>query len=237
MKPNRYIILEKLIGVRFKNRDLLDQAFTHSSYVNEHRGEKISQNERLEFLGDAVLQLITTEFLYETFPDSDEGELTTYRASVVKGDHLAIVAQTLSLGNYLYLSHGEEKGGGRKKSFLLANTMEALLGAMYLDQGFSVCRKFIKKFILQKLGGILAKGLHVDAKTEFQEMSQELLKITPVYRTLSNKGPDHSKIFVVGAFLNDMLIAKGEGQSKQTAEQEAAGNALQVLKRGKVALL
>lgn len=218
--------LQRKIHVKFTNRALLEKAFVHRSYVNEHRYDKIEDNERLEFLGDAVLELVSTEYLFETFPNSGEGQLTTFRSALVKGKHLATVAEKLGLGQYLQLSKGEEKSGGRDKSFILANTLEALIGAVYLDRGFKTAHKFISNFILTNLGDILEKGLHVDAKSKFQEFSQEKLGITPSYSVVSETGPDHNKIFRVGAFLGLELIAEGDGSSKQKAEQEAAIAAL-----------
>lgn len=226
-KPNRYQAFEKKIGIRFKNQDFLDTAFVHSSYVNEHKGQKREHNERLEFLGDAVLELVTTEFLYKTFPGSTEGEMTSLRSALVKGKHLAKVGEELGLGHYLYLSKGEEKSGGRKKAYLLANTLEAFIGALYLDCGFKKVHRFINEFILKHVGDILKKGLHIDAKSRFQELSQEKLSITPSYRVLSEEGPDHRKIFTVGVYLGDEVVSRGKGMSKQDAEQEAALNALE----------
>lgn len=214
--------LQRKIRVKFKDISVLETAFVHRSYVNEHRGEAGAHNERLEFLGDAVLELVATEYLYKTFPDKSEGDLTSFRSALVKGGHLSAVAQTLGLGEYLKLSKGEDKSRGREKSYLLANVTEALIGAIYLDRGFSVAHKFISNFILANLGDILRKGLHVDAKSKFQEMSQGLLGITPIYKALSELGPDHSKNFEVGVFIGEELVAKGCGSSKQKAEQEAA---------------
>lgn len=224
---NPYHELEKKLGIRFKNRELLDMVFVHRSYVNEHPSEKKDHNERLEFLGDAVLELVTTEFLYRTFPESQEGELTTLRSALVKGKHLAEVSQELGLGSYLYLSRGEEKSGGRKKHYLLANAIEALIGALYLDRGFKIAHAFIDRFILQGLGNILQRGLHIDPKSRFQEYAQERLGITPTYRVLLEVGPDHNKTFTVAACLGDECVAEGKGPSKQKAEQEAALRALQ----------
>lgn len=218
--------LELKIRVKFKNPAFLKTAFVHTSYVNEHRAETKEHNERLEFLGDAVLELVTTEFLYETFPETDEGQLTSFRSALVKGKHLSDVARKLGLGQYLFLSRGEEKSGGREKSYLLANALEALIGAIYLDRGFATAHKFIDRFILTNLENILKKGLHVDAKSHFQEISQEKLGATPVYQVLSESGPDHNKVFEVGAFVNGILVAKGSGSSKQNAEQDAAVAAL-----------
>lgn len=223
---NRYTKLEKQIGIRFKDKNLLDNAFVHSSYVNEHKGEKRAHNERLEFLGDAVLELVTTEFLYQTFPDLPEGKLTSFRSALVKGRHLAEVANGLDIGFYLYLSHGEEKSGGRRKNYILANAVEALIGAIYLDRGFKTAHKFVSKFIIKKLGLIVEKGLHVDAKSRFQELAQGKVRMTPAYRLLKQSGPDHNKIFVMGAYIGDELVAKGSGNSKQEAEQAAAAEAL-----------
>lgn len=220
--------LERKIRIKFKSLEFLDTAFVHKSYINEHRAEKRGQNERLEFLGDAVLELVTTEFLYSAFPETGEGQLTNFRSALVKGRHLSEVARSLGLGEYLLLSRGEEKSGGRDKNYLLANTLEALIGAIYLDRGFATVHKFINGFILTNLGNILQKGLHIDAKSKFQEMSQEMLGITPLYKTLKEIGPDHDKTFEVGAFIGDELIASGSGESKQKAEQNAAFEALKV---------
>ncbi|MBI5413193.1 ribonuclease III [Candidatus Peregrinibacteria bacterium] len=214
--------LERKIRVKFKNDNLLETAFVHSSYLNEHKDHVKDHNERLEFLGDAVLELVTTEYLYSTFPDRGEGELTSLRAALVKGNHLSQVAEGLQLGKFLFLSHGEEKSGGREKSYILANTLEALIGAIYLDRGFAVAHKFISKFILTNLEDILRKGLHVDAKSKFQEIAQDTLSVTPTYAVLSETGPDHDKVFEVGAYLGEILVAKGKGSSKQKAEQDAA---------------
>lgn len=218
--------LEKQIKIKFKNPALLQSAFMHTSYLNEHRDEGLEDNERLEFLGDAVLELVATEYLYETFPNTGEGELTNFRAALVKGKHLSEVASGLKLGDFLMLSHGEERSGGRTKSYILANALEALIGAIYLDRGFEIAHKFISKFILVNLGDILQKGLHVDSKSKFQELVQEKLGVTPNYQVLSESGPDHNKIFEVGAFIGENLIGKGTGSSKQKAEEKAAIAAL-----------
>lgn len=228
MPIDRYRELEKKLNVTFTNKKLLDTAFVHKSYVNEHREMKHEHNERLEFLGDAVLELVVTEFLYKNFPEKGEGILTNWRAALVQGKHLAHIATTLDLGLYLYLSRGEERSGGRKKHYILANTLEALIGAIYLDQGYRTAHDFINEFILSQLSYILEQGLHIDAKSQFQEMSQETLGITPEYRLVRDEGPDHDKYFVMGAYLGDELIAEGGGSSKQKAEQQAAAEALKV---------
>ncbi len=228
MVIDRYNELEKKLKVNFVNKKLLDTAFVHKSYVNEHREMKHDHNERLEFLGDAVLELVVTEFLYKNFPEKGEGILTNWRAALVQGKHLAHIATMLDLGFYLYLSRGEERSGGRKKHYILANTLEALIGSIYLDQGYRVAHDFINEFILSQLSFILEQGLHIDAKSQFQEMSQDLLGITPEYRLLRDEGPDHDKHFVMGAYLAEELVAEGKGSSKQKAEQEAAAMALKV---------
>ena len=228
-KQNPFDTLERLIRVQFKDKDLLRQAFVHKSYVNEHRASTMLHNERLEFLGDAVLELVTTEFLYAKFPHLPEGQLTTFRSALVKGKHLAEVGRTLHLGDYLHLSRGEEKSGGRKKNYILANTVEALIGAMYLDRGFTTAHRFIDRFILTNLEEILSKGLYVDAKSKLQEFSQEKFSVTPTYQVLTEQGPDHNKIFEVGVFIGEKMVGTGKGSSKQTAQQAAATVALQEL--------
>jgi len=221
-----YKELENIIGIKFKNPAILDNAFVHRSYVNEHRGEGIKDNERMEFLGDAVLELAATRHLFEKCEDKNEGEMTSFRSALVKGKHLAEIAESLNLGKYLYLSNGEEKSGGRNKKYILANVLEALIGAIYLEHGYAAAEKFIEKFILTRLDEIIAGGKHIDAKSQFQEICQEKEDFTPYYEVLEEHGPDHDKHFVMGAYINNVLIAKGSGSSKQKAEEEAAKNAL-----------
>ncbi|MEK7545238.1 MAG: ribonuclease III [Patescibacteria group bacterium] len=221
-----YQSLEKKIGLTFKNKDLLKMAFIHRSYMNEHKDGSIGHNERLEFLGDAVLELVVTEYLYIHYPDHDEGEMTNWRSALVKGNNLANVALELDLGKYLSLSKGEEKSGGREKPYILANTVEALIGAIYLDQGYEKVHGFIHQFITRELESIIKEGLHIDAKSLFQEISQERLSTTPIYKVLEESGPDHEKHFLMGAYLSEELIGEGEGTSKQKAEEEAAKDAL-----------
>lgn len=223
---NNYKDLEKKTKIIFKNAKLLETAFVHKSYVNEHRNEQIDHNERLEFLGDAVLELVTTTYLFDKCPDKSEGEMTAFRSALVKGKHLAEISQELDLGKYLFLSNGEEKSGGREKKYILANVLEAYIGAVYVEHGYEVCEKFIDKFILKRLDQIIEKGLHIDAKSQFQEICQEREEVTPYYELLSEEGPDHDKKFTMGAFINEILIAKGFGSSKQKAEDDAAKNAL-----------
>ena len=223
---NRYEKLEKKIQIKFKDLTLLDTAFVHKSYMNEHRDLKTQHNERLEFLGDAVLELVVTDYLYKKYPEEEEGVLTNWRSALVKGRHLAEIAIELDLGLYLYLSRGEERSGGRKKNYILANTLEALIGAMYLDLDYEATREFIDSFILKRLEEILKKGLHIDAKSRFQEIAQEVLGVTPEYRLVKDEGPDHDKTFVMGAYVGEEFVAEGKGSSKQKAEQEAAAEAL-----------
>lgn len=217
--------LEQLAGVRFANKDLLHQALTHRSATHERA--KNGHNERLEFLGDAVLQLITTEYLYQV-TNKPEGELTSWRSALVQGDHLYEVAKELKLGDYLYLSRGEEASGGRTKTSTLANALEAFIGALYLDQGLEIAHTFIHTFILVKLKHLIAKGKHKDEKSKFQEIAQEKTGITPRYETVDEAGPDHKKMFTCAVFLGDDQVAMGEGATKQKAEQDAAKKALKV---------
>lgn len=223
---NRYQKLEKLIGIKFKNRKLLNTVFIHKSYLNEYKGSNLEPNERLEFLGDAVLELVITEFLYQNYPNP-EGELTAWRSALVKGAHLANIARKLNLGDCLYLSQGEERSFGREKNFILANTFEALLGAIYLEKGYAAAHRFISKFVLVHLEEILEKGLYLDSKSHLQEIAQAKFNITPTYRVFKEEGPDHKRIFTVSVYLKEKPIGEGKGRSKQEAEQKAARDALE----------
>jgi len=225
---NRYAGLEQKIHVKFNDLNLVDTAFVHKSYMNEHHELKSQHNERLEFLGDAVLELVVTDYLYQKYPQEEEGVLTNWRSALVKGKHLAEISTELDLGLYLYLSRGEERSGGRKKNYILANTLEALIGAIYLDQNYQTAHQFIDAFILKRLDEILKKGLHIDSKSHFQEIAQEELGITPEYKLMKEEGPDHDKSFIMGAYLGEEFVAEGKGSSKQKAEQEAAAAALKV---------
>lgn len=220
--------LEKILKIKFKNQDLLKQALVHRSYINENPGFELGHNERLEFLGDAVLELAVTEYLYRNFPNP-EGEMTNWRASLVNSKMLADLAQEIELGEHLCLSHGESKDKNSKaRQYILANAFEALIGAIYLDQGLRVSRKFITEILISKLKHILENKLYIDPKTRFQEASQEKAGVTPSYRVLKESGPDHAKHFVIGVFLEKEKIAQGEGSSKQEAQVKAAGRALKV---------
>ena len=218
--------LEKKLDIKFKNKDLLTQAFTHRSYLNENPNFYLEHNERLEFLGDAVLELAVTEELYKKYPKKPEGELTNWRAALVNAKILGELAGELGLNDYLLLSRGEAKELGKARQYILANTFESLIGALYLDRGFTECQKFIKKNLLTKLSEIIEKGLYKDAKSKFQEEAQEKRGVTPAYRVLEEWGPDHEKHFIIGVFLSEELMAKGEGSSKQEAEEDAAKHAL-----------
>ena len=220
--------LEKKLNIKFKNKDLLVQAFCHRSYLNENPDFKLENNERLEFLGDAVLELIVTEYLFEKYPAKSEGELTNWRAALVNAKMLSEVAREMGFGDFLLLSRGETKELGKARQYILANTFEALIGSIYLDSGYKACHTLIKKNLISRLPEIIEKGLFRDAKSQFQEEAQERVGITPVYKVLEEWGPDHARHFIIGIFLNKELIAKGEGSSKQEAEEEAAKNALEV---------
>ena len=219
----------KKLGVEFNNPELLQQALTHRSYLNEHRSYKLDHNERLEFLGDAVLELVVTEYLYNNFPNP-EGELTNWRAALVNGEMLAKISGRLGVEEFLMMSRGEAKDTGRARQYLLANAFEAITGAIYLDQkekGYEKCRDFIMKNVVTELPEIIEKKLYMDPKSSFQEKAQDSVGVTPSYRVMSESGPDHDKKFVVGIYLNDELVAEGEGKSKQEAQRNAAEKGLE----------
>ncbi len=230
MFSNEDIIdIEESIQHHFKDKQLLQQVFIHRSYLNENPHFQLGHNERLEFLGDAVLELVVTEYLFTHFM-KPEGELTNWRSALVRGQHLAEVAGDLELGNWLQLSRGEAKSGGKTRQLLLANTFEALLGAMYLDGGLSVVKSFVDKHILVKLPVILEQELHIDPKSKLQELTQAHEGITPHYEVIEEQGPDHAKEFTVGVYLGSRQLALAKGSSKQTAEQSAAAEALRTYK-------
>jgi len=220
--------LEKTIKINFNNKQLLKTALTHRSYLNEHPKEKLSSNERLEYLGDAVLEFIVSEKLFNLFPNLDEGILTTLRSLLVKTGSLAEAASKFELGDYLFLSKGEVDTGGRKNKSLLANTFEALIGAIFLDQGLEKAEELIELSLGKKIKTINLLENIKDYKSLFQEKSQEKEKITPIYRIIDTFGPDHDKIFTVGSFLGKRRISEGKGKSKQEAEQKAAQKALEI---------
>ena len=214
------------IGVSFKNLDLLVEALTHRSYLNEHREYAGTHNERLEFLGDAVLELAATDFLFRKFPAKPEGELTAYRAALVNTVSLAETARALGVSDYLLLSKGEAKDTGRARDVIMADALEAVIGAIYLDQGYAAAEQFIAAQLYGKMDDVIEKRSYQDAKSRFQELVQEKQGITPVYETLSEAGPDHDKRFTVGVYVSNEEFARGEGNSKQEAEQDAARAAL-----------
>ncbi len=222
MLENNFKTLENKWGINFKNPELLRQALTHRSYLNEHPELSLAHNERLEFLGDAVLGLVVTAHLFAQYPEQDEGELTAYRAALVNWEILGAVAAEAGLNDYLFLSRGEQKDGGRARAVILANTIEAVIGAIFLDQGYTEAEKFIAKYLFPKLPSIVEDRSWQDSKSLFQEKAQAEQNITPVYKVLHQSGPDHDKTFTVGLYLGKDLIAEGEGPSKQRAEQEAA---------------
>lgn len=213
--------LEKKIKTKFKNPDLLKTAVTHRSYLNENRSYKLDQNERLEFLGDAVLELVVTDYLYGNF-SNPEGELTNWRASLVNKEMLSRVSRKLDVEKYLLMSRGEAKDTGRARDYLLANALEAIIGAIYLDQGYDTAKEFILDNIVVNLKEVLESKSYLDPKSHFQEEAQDKAGITPNYRVISESGPDHDKKFVVGVYLGDEEIARGEGNSKQEAQRNAA---------------
>ncbi|TSC70885.1 MAG: putative ribonuclease III [Parcubacteria group bacterium Gr01-1014_46] len=221
---------QKSIGITFTDASLITQAFVHRSYINENKQSGLSHNERLEFLGDAVLELVITDFLYKKYTDKAEGELTAYRSALVNADTCAGIATKLGMDQYLMLSKGESKDTGRARQYILANALEALIGAIYLDQGLEKAHEFIEKNFTPMIEKIILEGSHVDSKSLFQEKAQEFDGITPAYKTIKESGPDHEKKFTVGVYLGKELVATGEGESKQDAEQEAAEEALS--KRG-----
>lgn len=219
---------ESKIGVTFTDKTLLRQAFTHRSYINENSNTNGGHNERLEFLGDAVLELVVTVFLYDKYPDKTEGELTSYRAALVNTVSISRAATALGANEYLLLSKGEAKDTGRARQYILANTFESIVGAIHLDQGYLAAQKFIADNLFHYIDEVIANRLWQDAKSYFQEQAQEHTGITPAYKVLEEHGPDHEKEFLVGVFLNKEKVAEGKGNSKQEAEQSAAEAGLEV---------
>ena len=225
---HNFSVLEDKLEVQFKNKDLLVQAFVHRSYLNENPGFNIFHNERLEFLGDAILEYVVTEYLFLSFPNKTEGELTALRASLVNSKILSEIAKELGFGDFLLLSQGEKKDNNKSRQYILANTMESFIGSLYLDQGTENSSKFIKDNIIKHLPRIIEGNLYKSAKSQFQEIAQEKTCITPTYNVIRETGPDHDKNFIMGVYLGSDLIANGEGKSKQEAEEEAAKKALNI---------
>lgn len=224
MNQNKKLELEKFqfsIDVKFKDIGLLERVFIHRSYLNEHLDQSLENNERLEFLGDAVLELVVTEHLYLTYPNP-EGELTNWRSAIVKGETLAKASKDIDMGTYLMVSRGEERNGGKSRNLLLANCFEALLGSIYIDQGYSVVKDFIHNNLIPRLTDIIKDGSYLDSKSKLQELIQEKNGVTPEYKVLNESGPDHDKHFLIGVYVDDVEIGRGKGASKRKGEQEAA---------------
>lgn len=218
--------LENLIGFKFKNKKFLIEALTHRSYLNEHPKWRFSHNERLEYLGDAVLELAVSEFLFLKYPKLKEGDLTLLRSALVNYQNLAKIAKEINLDKFILTSRGEKKDVAKAWQVILANTFEALIGAIYLDKNFDIVKKIIERFVLKNVNEILKSKNYKDAKSELQEIVQEKFKITPSYKILKESGPPHKRLFTMGVYFDNELIEKGTGYSKQEAEMEAAKNAL-----------
>ena len=219
-------VLEKKIGIKFKNEDLITEALTHRSYLNEYPKWHLPHNERLEYLGDAVLELFVSEELFRRFPKQPEGQLTVLRAALVNYQILAKVAEAIGLEPFILMSKGERKDTGRAREVILANAMEAVIGAMYLDQKIENVRKFVNAFVMNNLAEVLETKSYKDPKSELQEIVQEKLKLTPTYNVLGESGPAHQRVFTTGVYFGAKLMAEGTGPSKQEAELEAAKKAL-----------
>ncbi len=226
MEESNLTAFLKRAGVEMSDMQILMQAFTHRSYLNEHPNLGYGHNERLEFLGDAVLELSVTDYLYREYPEESEGELTAYRAALVNTVSISSAAKRLGMEECLQLSRGEARGTEKARQYILANTFEAVIGAIYLDQGYEAADRFISTHLTPTITDIIKKRLWQDAKSYFQERAQDKVNITPSYKVVKESGPDHDKQFTVGVYLGEELVAKGNGRSKQDAEQEAAGNAL-----------
>lgn len=219
--------LEAILGVNFIDKDILLSAVTHRSYLNEHREAKQDHNERLEFLGDAVLELVVTDYLFNKYPDKPEGDLTAIRAALVNTISLAEASTELGVNEFMLMSKGEAKDTGRARQYILANAFEALIGALYRDQGYDVAKGFIATNLFHKTEKIVEKRLWQDAKSRFQELAQEHSSVTPTYETLGQVGPDHDRVFTVGVYLGKEKVAEGNGRAKQEAEQAAAEKAIE----------
>jgi len=220
--------LEQILGLKFINKGYLLSAITHRSYLNEHREATQEHNERLEFLGDAVLELVVTDYLYQKYPEKPEGELTAVRAALVNTVSLSDSAQKLGLNDFMLMSKGEAKDTGRARQYILANAFESCIGAIYLDQGYDAAKKFIGDQLFAKTDKIVEKKLWQDAKSRFQELAQDKVSITPSYEMITQEGPDHDRMFTIGVYLKNEKIAEGKGRSKQEAEQDAAMNAIEI---------
>ena len=216
----------KIIKVEIKDLEILKEALTHRSFLNERHKEKLQNNEKLEFLGDAVLELLVSKYLFDTYTDKNEGELTSFRAATVRTESLYEEANRLNYGKYIYMSKGEENTGGRNRPYILANTFESVIGAIYIDKGLEVVRKFLKRELFYKIDKIVKNRLDIDSKSKLQEISQEILKETPTYEIVKSTGPDHDKQFTVKVMIKNNNFGKGKGKNKRSAEQNAAESAL-----------
>lgn len=226
MQIEQLYTLQQSLGITFHDADILIRAFTHRSYINEHPNSGLRHNERLEFLGDAVLELAVTDYIFKKYPDTPEGELTAYRAALVRTESISAAARALGFEEFLLLSKGEAKDTGKARAYILANTFEAFIGALYLDQGYDSARNFIGAQLFDKIDDIVDDGSWKDAKSWLQEKAQEKLSLTPTYVVVNEVGPDHDKLFTVGVVFNDDIVAEGTGHSKQEAQQKAAKAAL-----------
>ena len=224
---NKYSSLEKTINIKFKDRNLLKNVFIHRSYLNEHKGFKLSSNERLEFLGDSVLSLITSVYLFKNYPEFKEGDYTEIKSAIVKMESLAEASKKIELNNYLLLSRGEEKGDGRANNNIMADCFEALIAVIFLDKNFETTYTFVVNFLFKdKLDYLLKNNLYLSSKSKLQEIIQSKYKKTPVYKVLNEKGPEHKRIFKIGVYFNNRLLGEGTAPSKKEAEEEAAKEAL-----------
>ncbi len=228
MKEKDFTPFEQSIGITFINKDILKHAFIHRSYINENPKSGLEHNERLEFLGDAVIELVVTDYLFRNYPTNHEGDLTAYRSALVNAVIMGEVARDLGMNDYLLLSKGESKDTGRARQTILANTYESFVGALYLDQGYAACDAFVKDTLLIKLDDIIKNKAWKDPKSRIQEEAQERVGVTPAYKVVAETGPDHDKNFTIGIFFGDKKIAEGKGRSKQEGEQAAAQNALEI---------
>ncbi len=226
MSSDNLAKLQESIGYQFSDNKLLQQAVTHRSYLNENPSWSVGHNERLEYLGDAVLELVVTEYLYEHYPSTPEGEMTNWRAALVNAVMLSSITNDFDLNASMLLSRGEARDTGRARQYILANAIEALIGAMYLDGGYQPCKEFIGRFVLTHLPEIISKRLYRDPKSLLQEQSQDRLGVTPTYNVMEEWGPDHARQFRIGVYLGKELSGEGQGQSKQDAQQAAAEDAL-----------
>ena len=226
--PADLATLQAQLNLNFRHPELLQQALVHRSYLNENPSFSVGQNERLEFLGDAVIELVVTEYLYQKYPNP-EGELTNWRAALVNAKMLAVIAKKINLEPYLYMSRGETADAqGKARQYILANAFEAVVGALYLDAGYAATQAFITQHLLPELPGILANELYHDPKSRFQEAAQDQLGITPTYQVITERGPDHAKNFTVGLYLGEELVSEGDGSSKREAQEQAAARGLKV---------